>query len=98
MDKYAHELHKDLAANSLAIDVETKNVHLDGSAELVSQTYLRVRGAPEGFRWLAKLLNEMADNKTASAIVSGNQLDTINLKDWDSLDLSCNPESIPRID
>ena len=74
---------------------------MEDSTEEVDQTKLMVAGTPEGFRWLAKQLEQMA--KTAeessthgcSAIVAPSDFPNrpIAMQGWDTLDLECLTES-----
>lgn len=98
MTEKAHELCAKLAEDSIQIGTDTQSVYLDDATELSEQSYLRINGTPGGYRWLAKLLTEMADqveaNSSASAIVSPRDLDSVQLDGWDSLELVCKDRSL----
>jgi hypothetical protein len=91
----------DLAESSLCFSTERISVRMEDSVEEVEQTKLVVAGTPEGFRWLAYQLEQMA--KTAeesstqgcSAIVAPSDFPNrpIAMKGWDSLDLECLTQS-----
>jgi hypothetical protein len=91
----------DLAECSLCFSTEQISLRMEDSAEEVEQTKLVVAGTPEGFRWLARQLEQMA--KTAeessthgcSAIVAPSDFPNrpIALQGWDSLDLECLTDS-----
>ena len=53
----------DLAEGSLCFSTEHISLRMEDSTEEVDQTKLMVAGTPEGFRWLANQLEQMA--KTA---------------------------------
>ena len=53
----------DLAECSLCFSTEHISLRMEDSTEEVDQTKLVVAGTPEGFRWLARQLEQMA--KTA---------------------------------
>ena len=91
----------DLAECSLCFSTEQISLRMEDSAEEVDQTKLVVAGTPEGFRWLARQLEQMA--KTAeeatthgcSAIVAPSDFPNhpIAMPGWDSLDLECLTDS-----
>ena len=91
----------DLAEGSLCFSTEQISHRMEDSAEEVDQTKLVVAGTPEGFRWLARQLEQMA--KTAeesrthgcSAIVAPSDFPNrpIAMPGWDSLDLECLSQS-----
>ena len=91
----------DLAEGSLCFSTEHISLRMEDSTEEVDQTKLMVAGTPEGFRWLAKQLEQMAKTAEASskhgcsAIVA--PLDFPNrpiaMQGWDTLDLECLTES-----
>jgi len=91
----------DLAEGSLCFSTEHISLRMEDSTEEIDQTKLVVAGTPEGFRWLARQLEQMA--KTAeessthgcSAIVAPSDFPNrpIAMQGWDSLDLECLTES-----
>ncbi len=91
----------DLSEGSLCISTEHISLRMEDSTEEVDQTKLVVAGTPEGFRWLARQLEQMA--KTAeessthgcSAIVAPSDFPNrpIAMPGWDSLDLECLTDS-----
>ena len=97
MPENAYELCAKLDEGSVSIDVETQQVRLDDATELTDQTYLRISGSPDGYRWLARLFNEMAEQvdvgTSASAVLSSRDLKALLLNGWDSIELSCRSEN-----
>ena len=91
----------DLAEGSLCFSTEHISLRMEDSTEDIDQTKLVVAGTPEGFRWLARQLEQMA--KTAeessthgcSAIVAPSDFPNrpIAMQGWDTLDLECLSQS-----
>lgn len=93
MPENAFELCAKLEEGSVCVDVETQQVRLDDATELTDQTYLRICGTVDGYRWLARLLDEMAEQvdrgTSASAVLSPRDLKALLLNGWDSIELHC---------
>lgn len=82
-----------LDPDSIRVDTETSRVRLDDEPNETDRTCLRIAGTPDGFRWLAKLLTELATNADAhpfdQVIVSGRKLEAVTLGSWDAIHLEC---------
>ena len=85
----------DLAKDSICFSTQTQMVRLDEATTEVEQTYLKLKGTPEGFRWLARQLTRMAKSadkhKAVSVIVAPRDFSKkpVSLDGWDSLELDC---------
>ena len=70
-------------------------VRIDDATEESEQCYLTFDGTPEGFRWLARhfesLANSASRHGSASNIVAPWDFENapIDLKGWDSMDFTC---------
>ena len=91
----ATQLLAELPPDSLRLSTETRMVRLDEKTNPeIEQTYLTINGTPDGFRWLAAQLNQMANSadrheKGVSVIVSPRDLKQITMTEWSSIDLEC---------
>lgn len=99
----ASQMISDVAPNSLRVASETLSVVMEDEAEQVERCYLTVHGTPQAFRWLAKLLNEMADTAKASTstrrghsvLIDPADLQQVSLESWSSLSLDCRQQLDP---
>lgn len=92
----AFKLGSNLNANSVIVSTDQQPNRVDGERELVNQTYLRVCGSPDGFRWLSALFAELAERANGehgAGVVLTPDFTAVALNGWDKLDISCEPIS-----
>ena len=89
----------DLPPSCINISTHRRFVRIDDATEESEQCYLTFDGTPEGFRWLARhfesLANSASQHGTASNIVAPWDFENapIDLKDWDSMDFTCHRQT-----
>ena len=88
----AYQLAASLPANCLSITAETHRTRYNGELPEVDRLYLHLTGTPESFRYLAKLLLELASNANASVILDPADLTFLELSNWSAIDVSCRDE------
>jgi len=92
----AFKLGSNLIANSVVISSDQQPNRIDAETELVNQTYLRVYGSPNGFRWLSALFAELAEHANGehgAGVVLTPDFTPVALNGWDKLDISCEPST-----
>lgn len=85
----AYKLATRLPANSISVDVETRNVRVDDDKNITEQTCLQIRGTPEGSKWLSQLLLEKADAGNGSVIIADRDFAPVTMASFDAIELSC---------
>ena len=90
----------ELPAASLAISSHKCLVRIDDAPEKIEQTYLKIEGSPDGFRWLANHLEQMAKSTERDQIDNSNILapwdfknKPVKMAEWDSLEFGCKTNS-----
>ena len=78
----------ELTEDSICFSSQTQMVRLDEATTEVEQSYLKLKGTPKGFRWLARQLIRMADSvnlhKRSSVIVASRDFSQqpVSLDGW----------------
>ncbi|MEM9365324.1 MAG: hypothetical protein AAGD07_04950 [Planctomycetota bacterium] len=101
MTDSAFDLGSKLEANAVTISTDRQPNRIAGEVELVRQSYLRVRGSPQGFRWLSALFAELAERASSdvgAGVILTPDVAAVSLKGWDKLDISCETDSNAHTD
>ncbi|EMI19677.1 hypothetical protein RMSM_03416 [Rhodopirellula maiorica SM1] len=86
-----------LASGSLRIYSHQQTVKQGSDSSSIERKYLELDGTPEAYRFMASLLNEMADNaerhgKNApgqNVLLDPKDADAIAIDDYDAISLTC---------